>query len=197
MECGLRLASRMKATDGLETDWTSMILVGVIARTHGRRGEVIVNLETDFRELRFLVNALLYAKVDGVIRPLKVEAVRFSGARPVLAFAGVNTIDEAEPLAGYELRIPVSDQQPLPGGLFYEHDLIGCKVLTVEKVTVGVVTGIQGEPGSNRLLVTLPGTQEQVDIPLVDSICVRVEPSQGVVVIDPPVGLLELNRSNH
>jgi ribosomal 30S subunit maturation factor RimM len=38
-------------------DWDDLILVGVVARTHGNKGHVIVNPHTDFLEERFRVGA--------------------------------------------------------------------------------------------------------------------------------------------
>jgi len=37
------------------SNWDDAILIGVVARTHGNRGEVVVNPETDFPEERFKV----------------------------------------------------------------------------------------------------------------------------------------------
>ena len=39
----------------MSDEWDEMALVGRIARTHGNRGHVIVNPETDFPEHRFQV----------------------------------------------------------------------------------------------------------------------------------------------
>ena len=51
------------STDVNDADWDEMVLVGVVARTHGNRGEVILNSETDFPELRFRVGARLRARL--------------------------------------------------------------------------------------------------------------------------------------
>ena len=121
---------------------------------------------------------------------------RFQSGRPVVALEGFTTISEAERLAGCELRIPESEQQPLPADVYYERSLVGCEVRTVDDVSVGKVIAVRGVPGANRLLVQSrdPQDEAEIEIPLVDSICVSVDLEQNVVVVDPPVGLLELNR---
>ncbi|MGE0862369.1 MAG: ribosome maturation factor RimM, partial [Vicinamibacterales bacterium] len=54
-------------------NWDDGILVGVIARTHGNRGEVIVNPETDFPEVRFRMGARLWTRRrDGAPATLEV-----------------------------------------------------------------------------------------------------------------------------
>src|SRR5467141_2701451 len=96
-----------------------MALVGRIARAHGLRGQVIVNLDTDFPETRFQPGAELFIE-------------------------GVTTIDDAEALAGSELRVPADRLFPLPAGSFYRHDLVGCRVETRDGQAVGTVSGVEG-----------------------------------------------------
>ena len=91
-------------------DWEAMVVVGRVARSHGLKGEVVVNPETDFPELRFRVGETLYAEAEGSFRAFWIYGSRLQGDRPVLAFDGIDGIAEAEELAGCELRIPLSKQ---------------------------------------------------------------------------------------
>ena len=177
-----------------ERDWHSMVVVGRVARAHGRRGEVVVNPETDFPERRFAQGSILYAEAQVGLREFKIEAVRFQGGRPVLVFQGVESMSQAETLAGYELRIPGSEQHALPEDVYYTNELVGCEVRTVDGDAVGTVVEVQGVAGASRLLVRNPDGRDDVDIPLAEPICVRVDTVERVVVIDPPVGLLDVNR---
>ena len=69
--------------------WSAMAVVGRIARTHGRRGEVIVNLETDFPERRFRRDGIVYMTAAGDLRALRIEETRLQAGRPVIAVEGV------------------------------------------------------------------------------------------------------------
>ena len=64
-----------------------MALVGRIARAHGLKGQVIVNLETDFPEARFQPGAELFVERGGQVEPLTVTTVRFHRERPAMTFA--------------------------------------------------------------------------------------------------------------
>jgi 16S rRNA processing protein RimM len=172
--------------------WDEMALVGRIARTHGLRGQMVVNLDTDFPDERFQPGSELFVRRGGVIEALTVSSVRLQGDRPVIAVEGVGTIDEAERLAGLELRIPVDRLRPLPGGTFYHHDLIGCRVETVDGSPVGVVRDVDTASGGSRLVVE--GTEGEVLVPIAAAICRVVDPAAKRIVIDPPEGLLDLNR---
>lgn len=191
----------MDTTDG-ERDclaapaWSAMIAVGRVGRAHGRHGEVVINPETDFPGQRFRRGGRVYVSAGETVRELRIVQVRFQSGRPVVALEGFTTISEAAGLAGCELRVPESEQQPLPADMYYQHSLVGCEVRTVDDVSVGRVIAVRGDLGANRLLVQSrdPEDEDEIEIPLVDTICVSVDLEQNVVVVDPPVGLLELNR---
>jgi 16S rRNA processing protein RimM len=171
--------------------WDDLVLVGVVARTHGNKGAVIVNVETDFPEERFRPGAMLFARVPGrAPEEVVLTSVRFQGGRPIVQVAGVDTIDAAERLAGAELRIPESEQRALPEGSYYHHQLVGCVVVTETGAVVGRVAAVEGEMGASRLVVR--GSRAEVLIPLAAAIC-QVDIAEQRIVVTPPDGLLELN----
>ena len=168
-----------------------MAAVGRIARAHGIRGQVIVNLDTDFPGERFQPGAELFVERNGTVQALTLTTVRFHGDRPVIGIEGVETMNDAEALAGRELRVPVDRLVPLPGGTFYRHDLMGCRVETSAGEPVGTVEQVEGTLRGSRLVVAT--SRGEVLIPLVAEICTTIDPAGKRIVIDPPEGLLELN----
>jgi 16S rRNA processing protein RimM len=168
-----------------------MALVGRIARAHGIRGQVIVNPETDFPEERFQPGAELFIERNGQLEPLRITTARFHGERPVIGIQGVETMSDAETLAGHELRVPVDRLAALPPGTFYRHDLIGCRVETRDGSSVGLVRDVEGTMTGSRLVVD--GAGGEVLIPLVSQICTVVDPAGKRIVIDPPAGLIDVN----
>src|SRR5215831_18394565 len=120
-------------------DWSSMAVVGRIARPHGLRGQVVVNPETDFPDERFQPGAELFVERHGAVETVTVTSVRFQHDRPVIALAGIETVDAARALAGLELRVPANRLARLPAGSFYYHDLVGCRVETCSGEVIGTV----------------------------------------------------------
>lgn len=174
-------------------NWDDAILVGVVARTHGNRGEVIVNPETDFPEERFSDGAQLMTRArDGQQGTLEVVSMRMHQGRPVILFKGIGSMDDAELLAGTELRIAEddSDAELLEEGEFFHRDLIGCAVVTESGDPVGEVTAVEGDRGNTRLVVR--SQRNEVMIPLADEIC-TVDVANKRITVRPPEGLLELN----
>ena len=175
------------------SDWEDAILVGVVARTHGNRGEVIVNAETDFPEERFREGAqLMTRRKDGTPATLEVATMRMHQGRPVILFTGIASMNDAELLAGQELRIAeVGGEADLLGeGEYYHRDLIGCAVVTESGESIGEVTAIEGDRSATRLVVR--SRRSEVLIPLADAIC-TVDVKGKRITVRPPEGLLELN----
>ena len=178
-------------------EWDDMVLVGRIARPHGLRGQVAVNPETDFVEERFRQGATLWMRGDvpGDAEPLQliVASARIQNRTPIVAFEGFARIEDVEPLAGRELRVPESSLQPLEPGRYYEHQLVGCSVETIAGVPVGTVVRIEGGAGGSRLVVE--GPRSEIQVPMVEGICAEVDVAARRIRIDPPEGLLELNET--
>jgi 16S rRNA processing protein RimM len=168
-----------------------MVLVGRIARTHGHRGQVIVNPETDFPERRFAPGAVLHTRRDGVDGTITITASRMHQGRPIVSIQGVDTMTEAEGLAGLELRIAESSLEPLPAGTYYHHQLVGCEVITTRGRVLGPVRTVEGGAGTARLVIG--EGRGEVQIPLVDALCVTIDVAARRIVVDPPEGLLDLN----
>jgi 16S rRNA processing protein RimM len=167
---------------------SDLLLVGRVARPHGIRGQVIVNPETDFMEDRFRTGQVLLVGPAERTREYEISDVRFHQGRPILALAGVETIEDAVALAGSDLWLPESQLAPLPEGTFYRHDLIGCEVHDAKGTRLGSVTGVEGTLDRSYLVV-----DEHLMIPLVGEIVTSVDIAARRVMIDPPEGLIELN----
>ncbi|WP_321473264.1 ribosome maturation factor RimM [uncultured Paludibaculum sp.] len=186
---------------GPPVDW---VLIGRLTSIHGLRGEVLVDGWNDVE--RYDEWPLVWLRDqsggwahDGMA--LRVETVRPHKGGLLVAFAGLDSIDDVEPLKGCELVIRKSDRPALPEGEYYMADLVGCAVFdraTGQKL--GTVTGWQEFGGPELLEVSAEGAKpgEPVDsfsIPFARSICVDIDPAGRRIGVDLPEGLLELNRA--
>jgi 16S rRNA processing protein RimM len=168
-----------------------LLLIGRVARAHGNRGQVIVNLDTDFPEDRFKAGQVVLLGTEDRVVPRRIEAARFHQGRPVIALEGVSSMNDAEALAGTGIWMRADEMPPLPTGTFYRHDLVGCQVRDESDGLVGEVTAVDGPLERSYLVVR--GDRGEVLIPLVADICVTVDPGHRVIVVRPPEGLLDAN----
>ena len=109
----------------------------------------------------------------------------------MIALKGIDTIDGAEALAGADLKVPTATVAPLPEGMYYRHDLVGCEVRERSGRVIGRVTAVEGSLERSRLVVA--ADRGEVLIPLVAGICTRVDTRARLIEVDPPEGLLDLN----
>ncbi|MEZ5290353.1 MAG: ribosome maturation factor RimM [Vicinamibacterales bacterium] len=184
--------SATRPASGEHDAWDDMLLVGIVARTHGNKGEVIVNPTTDFPEDRFGAGAALWGRAPGrpEIEPLEVRCFRMHAGRPVVGFRGSTTISEAERFASWELRVPASARRELPAHVYYHHDLVGCDVQTAAGEDVGRVRAVEGDGMAVRLVVA--ASRGDVLIPLAQEFC-SVDVAARRIVVDAPDGLLDVN----
>ena len=172
------------------------VIVGRIGRPHGIRGEVVIGVRTDEPDLRFAVGATLDA-AERADEPaggaqLTVAAARWHSGQLLVAFAGVTDRTAAAELTGRWLIVDAS-QLPEIGDPdeFRDHELIGLSVRTCAGDPVGVVADVL-HYGQDLLVVRRTDGQEGESlVPFVKAIVPEVDVQRGVVVIDPPPGLLD------
>jgi len=170
------------------------VIFGRIGRPHGIRGEVVIGVKTDEPDLRFAVGTVLDigrspdGPADG--GQLKVASARWHSGQLLVAFAGITDRTAAADLTGSWLSVD-SGQLPEVAGPdeFRDHELIGLSVRTTTGEEVGVVTDVLHH-GQDLLVVQRPAEEECL-VPFVKAIVPEVDTAAGVLVIDPPLGLLD------
>lgn len=178
-----------------------LVQVGTIGKPHGLRGEVTINPDTDFPDARFAAGAVLLVKRGDALDRLTIATARVHKGRPLVTFAGVTTIEQAEALGRPALWVRAADRPAAPAGQFYHDALIGCRVETMAGDAVGIVTRIDETGGVPLLVVVAEGGvaesgegRDEVLIPLAEVICRVIDTAARRIVIDPPDGLLDVNR---
>jgi 16S rRNA processing protein RimM len=154
------------------------LVIGYITKPHGLRGEVLVHLVTNRVADRMRAGEVFSSDRGR----LAIVSCAPQGDRWRVRFDQIADRETAESFAKVELRAaPITDPDAL-----WIHDLVGSSVQLVDGTPVGIVESVEANPASD-LLVFADGTL----VPLV----FVVSSSNRVVVIDPPDGLLELNKS--
>lgn len=165
-----------------------------MVKTQGRRGEVAVELHTDFPE-RFPERERLYALApDGTRRELHLEDSWPHLGHYVLKFRGVDSISAAEVLVGCEVQIPASERMPLQPGAVYVSDLVGCSVCDMAQngTELGAVADVQFGAGEAPLLVVRSGNKDFL-IPFAAEYLVGMDLRARRIEMRLPQGLLEVD----
>lgn len=163
--------------------------VGKIVRPQGLRGEVRVVITTDFVQERFKPGTTLYAFIPDDSRatgfkdplPLKVERARPHKDMMLVKFAGLDRIEDVEPLRAAELKIASADRSPLPEGEYYFDEIIGSQVYLESGERLGEVKEIL-QPGANDVWVIKRPGKKDLLLPYIEACIVTVDvPGRKVV----------------
>lgn len=166
-----------------------LVAVARIVRPRGLKGEVVAEVLTDFPE-RFegleYVTALL---TSGGETKLKIEEHWFQNDRIVLKFVGHDSVESVEHFRDTEICVTESEAVELQPDEYFDWQLIGCQVETLDGEKIGIVASVMRTGGTEVLEVA--GKEKDFMIPFAGAICVEVDVEKKKVVVDPPDGLLD------
>ncbi len=169
-----------------------LLQVGAVTSTHGLRGEVKVFPTTD--------DPARYKKLKEVIadtgksrQVLKIEQRRFFKQMVILKFAGINHIDEAEPLKGAKLYVTREHAVSLAEDEYFFADLAGLRVETEEGEVLGVLSDIL-QTGANDVYVISQENQKDLLIPAIKECIKQVDIEGSRMIVHLLAGLREMNK---
>lgn len=172
-----------------------LLVVGVVVRPHGVRGEVLVDPRTDEPGERFAPGSVLVTDPADA-GPLTIESVRphTTGGRLrlIVGFEDVLDRDAADGLRGVALQV---DSPDLGGDReadeYHDQELVGLVAEDESGERLGDVVRVEHAPASDLLVLRRPDGRECL-VPFVRAIVPEVDLPAGRVVLTPPGGLLEL-----
>ena len=168
---------------------SDLIAVARIAKSRGLRGELVADVLTDFPERFEDLETVIAILPDGKRRDLKIERFWFQKGRIILKFAGFDSIETAETLRNAEICVLESDAVKLEEDEFFDWQLAGCAVETVEGERIGRVKELMRTGGTEILVVE--GADKEYLIPFAETICTEVDVENKLIKVDAPEGLLE------
>ena len=167
-----------------DSEW---VTVAVLGRARGIRGEITAIALSKPERYSELREVFLFP--EGSRR--EVESAWFHDNRLILKFRGVDSMSDAERLAGCEVRVPRAERMRLEPGEYFTSDLIGCEVIERDSgASLGRVAALEDAGGSGVLEL-----EGGLLIPFARAICVSIEPEVRRIVVDLPAGLKELNQA--
>ena len=149
--------------------------MGRITKTHGVRGDVLVQLTTERVERLAPGSVLSTDRGD-----LTVERATPHQDRWIVHFAGLGVREEADHWRGVVLRAEALDDDD---DELWVHELIGATVVLPDGARVGTVEEVQANPAADLLVLDTGALVPVVFI---------TDQGDGTLTIDPPDGLLDL-----
>jgi 16S rRNA processing protein RimM len=172
------------------------LVVGRVVKAHGVGGEVVVDVRTDDPYGRFAPGTSLRARArDASEKDFVVESMREHGGRLLVRLRGIGSRDAADALRGSLFIVDSAELPPIEDpDEFYDHQLEGLTVRTLAGRDVGTVAEVL-HTAAGEILAVRPtdGDGPEVLVPFVSAMVTAVSLADGVVEIDPPDGLLDLD----
>ena len=106
------------------------------------------------------------------------------------SFAGIDRIEEAEPLRNAKLWLPLSELPELEDAQFYFHDVIGFQVVDETEGPLGTVENFYELPQQDVLAMRYQG--QEVLIPVVDELVSHADMETRQLFVNLPEGLLDI-----
>jgi 16S rRNA processing protein RimM len=158
------------------------VVVGRVTRAHGVMGEVAVLVLTEVGE-RFERGSVVYLE-DG--RALAVEDARPHRGRMLVTFEGVRDRDAAGRLVGQDLVVPGSTSPPLPVGTYWDHELLGSRVVTEGGRSLGELRDVI-HTQANDVWSAVDDAGVETLVPAIADVVASVDvPAKRVVVREVP-----------
>lgn len=162
--------------------------VGVIANTHGIRGEVKVFPTTeDPKRFEWLKEVILDTGKEKL--PLEITNVRFFKNLVIVKFKGIDNINDIEKYKGKDLYVTRENAIPLEEDEYYIADIIGAEVFTEDGEKFGVLTDVL-ETGANLVFV-VEHEEKEVLLPAIPDCVKEVDTEEMKVTVHILPGLLD------
>lgn len=163
--------------------------VGVIANTHGIRGEVKVYPTTDdinrFKKLKKYILDTGKEYID-----LNVESVKFFKNMVILKFKEYNNINDIECYKGKDILVSRDNAVKLEKGEYYIADILGAKVILEDGSEFGVLEDVM-QTGANDVYVVKTLDNKEVLLPKIDECVKKLDIENKIVTVHIMKGLLD------
>ena len=146
------------------------LVVGFLRRPHGVKGEMLMDVRTDFPE-RLKTGMTVF--VGDAYQPMVLVSRRQHAAGMLVRFRGIKTPEEAGLYRNTWVSVPTADRPDLPEGEYYHHQLIGLRVITDEDVELGKLVDII-ETGANDVYVVREADGSEILLPAIPSVILDI-----------------------
>lgn len=161
------------------------LVVGEILKPWGYRGEVKVKIITDYPD-RLVKHKTIY--VGEPARAFQVERARLHSGYALLKFEGLDSDAAVAKLRGQVLSIPAEQAAPLKQGQYYQHQIVGLRVITAAGEPVGTIAEILETGANDVYLVHTPQGQELL-LPAIQAVVKAIDLTARTMTVELIPGL--------
>jgi len=174
-------------------DLTHHVHVAKVSKPHGIKGEVkVYPFSEDPESFKFYSSLVFVDPAEKDVREVRLLHSRSQGKLAVLTLSGVVSRNDAEDLVDCQVWASQDDLPELADDEYYWTDFVGMEVYTAKNIHLGHVASLMSTGAHDILVVSGRGAEYM--IPVRDEFIVEINETNGKIIVDPPEGLLEINR---
>src|SRR5271157_6319694 len=153
------------------------LVVGYLRRAHGVRGEMVMEVQTDFPE-RLKPKTKVF--VGKNYQLMTIASTRNHSEGLLIKLNGVDTPEDAARYRNQLVYVTAADRPPLPKGQFYVHELIGFDVVDEDQRPIGVLSEIMQTGANDVYVVTRPDASELL-LPVISSVVLNIDADHRLI----------------
>jgi 16S rRNA processing protein RimM len=155
------------------------LVIGYLRRAHGVRGEIIMDVHTDFPERIKPGRRVLIGEKR---LPHTLDTVRPHADGLLISLRGVNTPEDAGKFRNQWVYVKASDVPPLPAGQYYQYELINLDVVDENGNSLGKLVEIL-ETGANDVYVVRAEDGKEILLPAIPSVILNLDMNQRTLKV--------------
>ena len=167
-----------------------LLRVGVIANTHGLKGEVKVFPTTDDPK-RFKTLKEVILDTGKEKRNLTVQSVRFFKNLVIVKFKEYNNINDIEKYKGKDLLVTRENAVPLEEGEYFIADLLNLDVYDDTGVRLGFLEDVLQTGANDVYIVKNEETKKEILLPAIDECILDINIDEGRITVHLMEGLVD------
>ncbi len=162
-----------------------------MGKAHGLKGEINFQFTDDVWDRADC--DYIICQVDGILVPFFIEEYRFrSDSTAIMKLEDIDTLEATQMLVNSPVFIEKKYQEELDDDEVSLHYFIGFQMLDGDNGTpIGTITDIDDKTDNWLFIVTRPDGNE-VLIPAHEEFIAEIRQEEKTMVMDLPIGLLEL-----
>ena len=158
------------------------VTVGKLRRPHGVKGEMSMDVLTDFpQQLKEGITVFLGKNHQSQ----KIRSIRYTEKGALIAFDGLMDCDVVGYLRNQYVYARYENRPSLPEGQYYHQEILGMEVLNETGESLGVIDEIL-ETGANDVYVIHSGMKDELLIPAIKSVILNIDRSSKRMVVKLP-----------
>jgi 16S rRNA processing protein RimM len=155
------------------------LVIGYLRRSHGVRGEIIMDLHTDFPQRIRSGRKVLVGEKH---KPLTIDTIRPHNNGLLISFRGIETPEDASKLRNQWVYVEAKQVPPLPEGQHYKYELIDLDVMDENGNPLGKLVEIL-ETGANDVYVVRDDSGKEILLPAISSVILHLNMDQRTLKV--------------